>query len=91
MKLKNRAEMMEWLSKHMYFVETTEKFNGSFGGIWLSAENTEVYSGIPMYDCYSDNYELYDLGVYTKWEEKLNSMGWYSEWHDPGTVMLWEK
>ena len=88
--MKNREEMMQWLSKHMEFVDTTENFSGSKGGIWLSAENSEVYSGIPMYDYYSENHELYDLGVYTKWEEKLNSMGWYSEWHDPGTVMLWQ-
>ena len=74
--MKNREEMMQWLSKHMQFVETTENFNGSNGGIWLSAENSEVYGGIPMYDYYSEKYDLYDLGVYTKWEEKLNSMGW---------------
>jgi len=55
MKLKNRQQMMQWLSKHMEFVETTENFSGSKGGIWLSAENTEVYSGIPMYDYYSQN------------------------------------
>lgn len=97
--------MMQWLRKHMEFVEYVEYFwgtetmnpmttiedgclsNGS--GIWLSAENSEVYSGIPMYDYYAEG-ELYELGVYTKWEEKINSMGWYSEWYDPGTVMLWK-
>lgn len=87
--MKNREEMMQWLRKHMDFVKTTEEFNGSEGGIWLTAEGTDVYDGIPMYDYYAEN-DLYELGVYTKWEEKINSMGWYSEWYDAGTVMLWE-
>lgn len=82
--------MMAWVSKHMKFVRPTECFSGSIGGLWLSAENQDEFQGLPIYNygCMDD--EVYDgLGVLQSWEDAVQTRGWYSQWNDPGTVMLW--
>lgn len=84
----NRDQMMDWIGKSMKFVRTTEDFNGSKGGIWLSAENGDTFKGRPIYDYYAEG-SAYDLGVLAAWEKELNNRGWYSEWNDAGTVMVW--
>lgn len=89
-KTKNREQMMAWLSKHLKFVRTTEEFNGSVGGIWTSGENGETYGGYEIFDYWAENYKLYDIGVLIKFQDMVNKYGWYCEWHDAGTMMLWE-
>ena len=86
----SRPAMMAWVSKHMKFVRPTECFNGNEGGLWLSAENLDEFDGPPMYNYGCMDQEVYDgLGVLQAWEEAVQARGWYSEWYDPGTVMLW--
>jgi len=84
-----RTQVINWLEKRFQFVSTTEEFNGSEGGIWLSGENNEEYCGQVIFEYYdmSDNRRF---GVLAKWEDMLNKKGWYSEWNDAGTVMLRE-
>ena len=81
--------MMEWLEDHVRFVSKTENFNGVEGGIWLSGENHDEYKGDVIYNYYCEVFTKYDLGVLKEWENELNQRGWYSEWHDAGTVMLY--
>ncbi len=83
--------MIKWIKKYASFAKPTESFNEDYvGGIWLSAENRDMFDGLPMYDYFSSNEDLYDgLGVLRSWEEALQERGFYSEWHDAGTVMLW--
>lgn len=85
----NREEMMEWLEGYLEFVRTTEEFSGSPGGIWISGENGDEYKGKVIYAYYSEDYKNRTFGVLNKWEKELNKRGWYSEWNDPGTVMIW--
>lgn len=85
----DREEMMEWIEKYMDFVRETEDFNGSEGGIWLSGENQDEYKGRVIYDYYSEDYKNREFGVLNSWEKELNKRGWYSEWNDAGTVMVW--
>ena len=85
----NRDEMMEWLEDHLDFVRTTEEFSGTPGGIWISGENGDEYKGKVIYAYYSEDYKNRTFGVLNKWEKELNKRGWYSEWNDPGTVMIW--
>ena len=85
----DRDEMMIWLEDHLEFVSTSEEFNGSPGGIWISGENGDQYKGKRIYDYYSEDYKNREFGVLTKWEKELNKKGWYSEWYDAGTVMIW--
>ena len=85
----DRDDMMAWIGKYMDFVKTTEEFNGSQGGIWVSGENGDEYKGREIYDYYSSDYKNRTFGVDNRWEKELNKRGWYSEWHDAGTSMIW--
>ena len=73
----------------MTFVSTTEEFNGSEGGVWVSGESGDVYKGKMIYNYYSEDYKNYELGVLNRFEKQINKIGWYSEWYDAGTVMIW--
>ena len=81
--------MMEWLEDHLNFVRTSKEFNGVEGGIWTTGENGEQYKGKTIYDYYSTDYKNRQFGVLNTWEKELNKRGWYSEWYDAGTVMIW--
>jgi hypothetical protein len=69
-------------------VRPSEEFNGSQGGIWVSGENGETLGGKRIYDYYASG-AAYELGVLKKYEQAINKLGWYSEWYDAGTVMIW--
>ena len=85
----DREDMMAWIGKYMDFVKTTEEFNGSQGGIWVSGENGDEFKGRVIYAYYSEDYKNRTFGVDNRWEKELNKRGWYSEWHDAGTSMIW--
>ena len=85
----DRDDMIKWIEKYMDFVRTTEEFNGSQGGIWVSGENGDEYKGRVIYAYYSEDYKNRTFGVDNRWEKELNKRGWYSEWHDAGTSMIW--
>jgi hypothetical protein len=85
----DREDTIKFIKKYMRFVKTTEEFNGSRGGIWVSGEDGDEYKGVTIYDYYTSG-KSYELGVNIKWEKELNKRGWYSEWYDAGTVMIWE-
>lgn len=82
-------DMMKWIEKSMKFVKTSKEFNGDDGGIWVSGENGDRYKGKRIYDYYVQDPKNYELGVLKDWEKELNKRGWYSEWYDAGTVMIW--
>lgn len=84
-----RDDMIKWIEKYMDFVSTTEKFNGSQGGIWVSGEAGDEFKGRVIYAYYSEDYKNRTFGVDNRWEKELNKRGWYSEWHDAGTSMIW--
>ena len=87
-KKEDRDGMMKFVEKYMDFVRTSEEFNGSQGGIWVSGENMDEFKGQVIYDYYAEG-RGYELGVNVKWEKELNKRGWYSEWYDAGTVQIW--
>ena len=89
-KKEDREDMMKFIKKHMSFVRTTEDFNGSQGGIWVSGEDVDEYKGRRIYDYYSMDHKNRIFGVDKKWHNELEKRGWYSEWYDAGTVMIWE-
>lgn len=73
------------LYKGIKVVGTTEDFDGSEGGIWLSAEEPQ---NTFFFDYYTSS-RTYELGIRKTFSDQLQSLGWYAEWHDPGTLMLW--
>lgn len=68
------------------FIKDTEDFDGTPGGIWLSADGGE---NSKFFDYYTTS-RAYELGVRTTFSEQLQERGWYAEWYDPGTIMLWK-
>lgn len=72
--------------KGMIVRGTTEEFDNSEGGIWISAEepDNELF-----FDYYAET-KAFELGVRVTLDDFLEKRGWYAEWNDPGTIMLWE-
>jgi hypothetical protein len=90
---KTTEQMMELLEAKYprMFLRTTEEFNGSNGGIWTSGEDgLEAKDGFPLFNYYAQG-NLYELGVHTEIYEFLEKHGWYAEWYDAGTIMLWQE
>lgn len=98
----NIDEMTKWIEENLEpayegcvrngLCGTTDEFYGKGGnvGIWIAADNRDKYKGEVIYEYFSQDYEKRDIGVLKSWEEELNKRGWYSEWNDPGTVMIWK-
>jgi argininosuccinate synthase len=85
MKALNRDEMMTWLkSKGVQVIGTTEEFYGTDEnkGIWVSGEGSDLF------DYYRESW-YNSHGVQPKLNEQTEKRGWYYEWHDVGTMMLW--
>ena len=85
-----RAEVMDFLETKLKLVRTSEEFDGAEGGIWTSAENGETLGGSKIFDYYSES-SKYEFGVLNKFAKELSKLGWYCEFYDPGTVMIWEE
>lgn len=71
-------------------VSTTEDFSGSTGGIWLGAECVYDRNEMPVFDYWTENYTSYTFGVINHFYNFLERNGWYAEWYDCGTIMLYE-
>ncbi len=86
MKALNRQEMMTWLeSKGVNVVGTTEQFYGGseeVTGIWVSGEDSHLF------DYYRESW-YNSHGVEPKLNEQTEKRGWYYEWYDTGTMMLY--
>jgi hypothetical protein len=90
--IKTREQMMELLEVKYpeMILRTTEEFNGGNGGIWTSGEDDlPAKDNFPLFNYYSDG-KQYILGVHTEMYNFLEKHGWYAEWHDAGTIMLYQ-
>lgn len=85
-----REELIAALEKEYGLkVKTTEDFDGSPGGVWIAQEAaTNPSDGLPLFDYYMEN-EPYVFGVHEEFEDFLKPYGFFPEWNDPGTLMLW--
>ena len=64
--------------------------SSSDGSRRVSGEDyDDEFKGKQIYDYYSEDYKNREFGVLNSWEKELNKRGWYSEWYDAGTVMIW--
>jgi hypothetical protein len=71
------------------FLRTTEEFSGSVGGIWTSGEDSpEDRTGLPLFNYYGRE-GTYDIGVRPHFNNFVQRNGWWCEWHDAGTIMIW--
>jgi hypothetical protein len=88
MKAKEIKAMMTALkSKGIMVSGTASEFYGakaSNEGIWVAAEYTPS-----LFDYYSEVWGD-TFGVEPKLNQMVEDNGWYFEWHDAGTMMVWE-
>ena len=71
-------------------IRLSEYFNGATEGFWLSAENGERASdGRPLFDYWTADWNRYEHGVHSEFVEYVNELGYWPEWNDAGTLMLW--
>jgi hypothetical protein len=88
MKTKGIKAMMTALkAKGVHVSGTTDEFYGSKNennGIWVAAEYTPE-----LFDYYSEVWND-TFGVDPKLNKMVEDSGWYFEWQDPGTIMVWE-
>lgn len=72
------------------FLRTTEEFNGTKGGIWTSGEESPTdRNGDELFDYYSEDYDNRTFGVINHFDNFLNRNGWFCEWYDAGTMMIY--
>jgi hypothetical protein len=93
-KVIRRESLMAKLEKKYpkMFLRTTEEFDGGSGGIWTSAENIVLdNSRMPLFNYYADDYNevSYIMGVRKSLHDFLEKNGWYCEFYDAGTVMIY--
>ncbi len=91
MTVDKRDQLMDALeSKYGLNARTTEEFGSGSGGVWLSGESDvpETAEGLPMFDYYLDM-DPYEFGVHPDFVKFVGEYGFFPEWNDPGTLMLW--
>jgi hypothetical protein len=93
-KVISREKLMQKLEKTYpsMMLRLTEEFNGGKGGIWTSGENAPLdKTSMPIFDYWSEDYKeiYYIFGVRKHLHEFLKRNGWYAEWHDAGTMMIY--
>ena len=87
-----RRQLMDALEKEYGLkARTTEEVGTGHGGVWLSGESGVPMDrdGLPMFDYYLDM-DPYEFGVHPDFLEFVGEYGFFPEWNDPGTLMLWE-
>jgi hypothetical protein len=88
MKAKGIKAMMTALkAKGVHVCGTTDEFYGcknDNNGIWVAAEYTPSLFGYYS-EVWGDTF-----GVDPKLNKMVEDSGWYFEWHDAGTMMVWE-
>ena len=86
-----RPTLMKSLAKRFpkMFLKTTEEFGIIKGGVWTSGEDHyKDEEGNVLFDYYGE-YGDYTFGVHTPFAEWVEKRGWFCEWYDPGTMMIW--
>lgn len=87
MQVKGIEEMMELLTlEGVDVVGTTDDFYNSENqnvGIWIAADST------PSLFNYDSSEWLDTFGVKPSLNKVVEDSGWYFEWYDPGTMMVW--
>lgn len=73
------------------FVKTTEEFDGEEGGIWLGGSDSLMPNGKDEMFNYYHGGSKYPQGVHKDLAKFLDKCGWYGQFADPGTIMLWPK
>ena len=93
-KILSRVEMKNvMVTKYgLSFVKNSEEFDGEEGGIWLGGND-----GLLMPNAKDEMFNYYHggskfpQGIHKDLAKFLDKCGWYGQFADPGTVMLWPR
>ncbi len=84
----------------------SEEFDGIPEGIWTGEGSHEIYRieadeyfpiglecEVPLFDYYTEPvvWDTYEFGIYKPLAKFLAKHGWFAEFEDPGTVMIWKE
>ena len=87
MKRKSLRKMMNDIEAHGINVcGTASDFYGrqvENEGIWIAADSH------PDFFQYDSRLWINTFGIEPKLNQMIEESGWYFEWYDPGTMMLW--
>ena len=93
-KILTRDEMMAVMRNKygLSFIRTTEEFDGEEGGIWLGGSDGKLMPNAKddMFNYYHGG-SKYPHGIHKDLAKFLDKHGWYGQFYDPGTVMLWPR
>ncbi len=82
-----KAMMKALEEKGVKVCGTTDEFYGSKqdnNGIWVAADATPE-----LFDYWSEEWGN-TFGVQPKLNAMVEKSGWWFEWYDPGTMMVWK-
>ena len=82
-----KAMMAALEKKGVHVVGTASEFYSaktSNDGIWVAADSTP-----DLLDYWSSQW-VNTFGVKPSIDKLVEDSGWYFEWHDPGTMMVWK-
>jgi len=94
-KILSRMEMKNvMVTKYgLSFVKNSEEFDGEEGGIWLGDSDSLLMPNAKseeMFNYYHGG-SKYPQGIHKDLAKFLDKCGWYGQFADPGTVMLWPR
>ena len=82
-----KAMMAALEKKGVHVVGTASEFYSAKtanDGIWVAADSTP-----DLFDYWSSQW-VNTFGVKPSIDKLVEDSGWYFEWHDPGTMMVWK-
>lgn len=93
-KVISREKLIQKLEKAYptMMLRDTEDFDGEKGGIWTSGEDAPLdKTNMPLFDYWNEDYsgKKYIFGVRVHLHDFLERNGWFAQWHDAGTMMLY--
>lgn len=73
-----------------------EDFDKCNGAIWTGSEDgVEAEDGFEVFDYYampsSKRYHKFGFGIHNEIGQIIDDAGWYCEWYDPGTLLIYEQ
>jgi uncharacterized protein (DUF302 family) len=93
-KILSRMEMKNvMVTKYgLSFVKNSEEFDGEEGGIWLGGSDDLLMPNAKdmMFNYYHGG-SKFPQGIHKDLAKFLDKCGWYGQFADPGTVMLWPR
>ena len=87
-----RDELMDAIQRkfNLKHIRTSEEFDGRPDAVWISCESgDEASDGSLLFDYHAGDLGSYEFGVHKEFSDFVEPYGFFAEWYDPGTLMLY--